>query len=105
MTEYHPCHESKNDAPQWHLNDDDKPFDELAEAIGKGTVAWYAERNLARTEEPTLWAGKDKPKLLAPASEESALASAKQPEDGEKSPKPDGKASMPEPMPRDLPAV
>jgi hypothetical protein len=79
-------------------------FDELAEAFGRGTMAWYAERNLARTEEPTLWVGKDKPKLLAPASEENALASEKS-ETAAKPAKPGEKGSMPEPLPRDLPAV
>ena len=79
-------------------------FEALAEALGKGTVAWYAERNLARTEEPTLWAGKEKPKLLAPAGEENALASEK-PDTGPKPPKPEEKGSMPEPLSRDLPAV
>lgn len=39
---------------------------ELADAWGKATVDWYESRNLARTEEPTLWLGQ-KPRLLADA--------------------------------------
>ena len=30
------------------------PFDGLAEDLGRATEAWYKDRNLARTEEPTL---------------------------------------------------
>ncbi len=53
-------------------------FAELAQELGKDTEAWYANRHLARTEEPTLWAGTDKPRHLAtPAAEENALASVK----------------------------
>jgi len=49
---------------------------ELAEELGKDTEAWYADRHLARTEEPTLWMGTGKPHHLATTSvEENALAS------------------------------
>ena len=34
-------------------------FAKLAEELGRTTAAWYTERHLARTEEPTLWAGND----------------------------------------------
>jgi hypothetical protein len=37
----------------------------LAERLGKATAAWYADQRLARTEEPTLWAGADPPRALA----------------------------------------
>lgn len=40
-------------------------FRALAETLGGATEAWYAERNLARTEEPTLWLAGAKPRLLA----------------------------------------
>jgi hypothetical protein len=40
-------------------------FEALSEAFGRATAAWYAERNLARTEEPTLWAGAAQPRVLA----------------------------------------
>src|ERR1044071_8321123 len=40
-------------------------FEKLAEGLGRATVGWYEERHLARTEEPTLWSGNDKPRLLA----------------------------------------
>jgi hypothetical protein len=56
----------------------DKPaqaFEALSEEFGRATGAWYAERNLARTEEPTLWAGTAKPKLLAGGSETNSFAS------------------------------
>jgi len=56
----------------------DKPslsFDALCEEFGRAVTAWYAERNLARTEEPTLWSGTAKPRLLAGTSESNAFAS------------------------------
>src|SRR5947209_1780521 len=40
-------------------------FQSLAEELGRATAAWYSERALARTEEPTLWMGRAKPRLLA----------------------------------------
>ncbi len=51
-------------------------FDALAKEIGRATVDWYKDRNLARTEEPTLWLGNEKTQLLARQFEEGALASA-----------------------------
>jgi len=54
------------------------PFQELAEELGRATEAWYTDRHLARTEEPTLWVELDEPRRLAvPAAEENALASVK----------------------------
>ena len=51
----------------------DLPFQSLAEELGRATEAWYKERNLARTEEPTLWVATDKPrKLIVLAAEEEA---------------------------------
>ena len=44
-------------------------FEGLCEEFGRATGAWYAERNLARTEEPTLWAGTARPRLLAAGAE------------------------------------
>ena len=53
-------------------------FAELAEELGKATEAWYTDRHLARTEEPTLRVGTDKPRHLAtPVAEENVLASVK----------------------------
>jgi hypothetical protein len=43
-------------------------FEELARLLGAGTAAWYNERNLARTEEPTLWITAQKPQLLVEPS-------------------------------------
>jgi hypothetical protein len=51
------------------------PFESFTEDIGRATAQWYKEHNLARTEEPTLWLPKQKPKLLAAAFEERALTS------------------------------
>src|ERR1035437_1258329 len=49
------------------------PLQAVAEELGRATEAWYKERNLARTEEPTLWVGTDKPRqLIALAAEEEA---------------------------------
>jgi hypothetical protein len=50
-------------------------FEVLSEAFGRATAAWYADRNLARTEEPTIWAGTAQPRLLAGASETNSFAS------------------------------
>jgi hypothetical protein len=50
-------------------------FQSLAASLGRSTAEWYKERNLARTEEPTLWLPNQKPQLLAASPEDSALAS------------------------------
>ncbi len=50
-------------------------FESFANKLGLATAEWYKERNLARTEEPTLWLPNQKPQLLAVSSEESALSS------------------------------
>lgn len=52
------------------------PFEDLARDFGRGTAAWYTERNLARTEEPTLWVAGQKPQALAASSDDSASAGA-----------------------------
>jgi hypothetical protein len=76
-------------------------FLELSEEFGRGTAAWYTERNLARTEEPTLWIDKEKPRLLAAtAPEANSFASVKAEEPGESTSK---KATTPEPLGGDLP--
>ncbi len=38
----------------------------VAAELGRATGSWYRERNLARTEEPSLWTGGLPPQLLAP---------------------------------------
>jgi hypothetical protein len=49
------------------------PFQGLAEELGRATEAWYKDRNLARTEEPTLWVATDKARqLIVLAAEEEA---------------------------------
>lgn len=55
-------------------------MESLSQDLGRATAAWYEERHLARTEEPTLWSGKQPPRLLAPSSDSDVLAS----EPGEK---------------------
>jgi hypothetical protein len=50
-------------------------MDSLSRELGRATAAWYEERHLARTEEPTLWSGKQPPRLLAPVLDNDALAS------------------------------
>ena len=50
-------------------------FTSLGEELGRATAAWYEERSLARTEEPTLWAGEEAPRMLSPADKGDALAS------------------------------
>ena len=56
----------------------DKPhlsFDAAGTQLGSLTADWYRTRQLARTEEPTLWRGSEKPELLAAGSETNSLAS------------------------------
>jgi hypothetical protein len=50
-------------------------FQTFVETLGHATAEWYKERNLARTEEPTLWLSNQKPRLLAASSEEGPFAS------------------------------
>ena len=52
------------------------PFEELADLLGRETVAWYEERHLARQEEPTLWAGAAAPRSLARTASEQEKAAA-----------------------------
>jgi hypothetical protein len=56
--------------------DSARSFSALGEEFGRATAAWYNERHLARTEEPTLWVANEKPRLLsasdAERSEEAA---------------------------------
>jgi len=47
-------------------------FEALGEELGRATTAWYAERNLARTEDPTLWFGTRKARLLAGENAQTA---------------------------------
>ncbi|HEY5480798.1 MAG TPA: DUF3857 domain-containing protein [Verrucomicrobiae bacterium] len=83
------------------------PFQGLAEELGRATEAWYRDRNLARTEEPTLWLATDKPRHLVVLAAEAEAGEAMKPEE----PKP-GATNAPsaEPafvavVPGDLPAV
>ena len=52
-------------------------FEALAEQLGRATAAWYAERNLAQTEQPTLWMGTQKAQLLSPAEAVGSVAELK----------------------------
>jgi len=54
-------------------------FEALADELGRATEAWYKERNLARTEEPTLWVATDKPRRLVAATAEEDAAEAGKP--------------------------
>ena len=51
-------------------------LEQFGQELGRATSAWYDERHLARTEEPTLWTGTDAPRLLAPTETGDSLASA-----------------------------
>src|SRR5207244_13300759 len=75
-------------------------IDDSTEQFGRATAAWYTERNLARTEERTLWLPNAKPRLLATTSDEHSLASVK-PSESEKPAKVHGTA----PPPGDLPSA
>ncbi len=46
----------------------EQSFEQLASDFGGATAAWYQERSLARTEEPTLWSGSNTPRLLISGS-------------------------------------
>jgi hypothetical protein len=56
-------------------------FQDLAEGAGRATEAWYKERNLARTEEPTLWVANDKPRLLIVTAAEEQGGEAMKPKE------------------------
>src|SRR3984957_18259596 len=51
------------------------PLEKFGQELGRTTSAWYDERHLARTEEPTLWSGTEAPRLLAPTETGDSLAS------------------------------
>ncbi|HEX3799352.1 MAG TPA: DUF3857 domain-containing protein [Verrucomicrobiae bacterium] len=67
-------------------------FQSLGNELGRVTVAWYQERNLIRTEEPTLWLANATPLELAPP--ESAITSDKSATNSE-SPSPSASTSAP----------
>jgi hypothetical protein len=83
------------------------PFSGLAEEFGRVTEAWYKDRNLARTEDPTLWLATDKPRPLIVLAAEAEPSEAMKPA----APKPGATndVSAPEPaaavVSGDLPAV
>lgn len=49
-------------------------FSKLAEDLGRKTGEWYAQRNLARTEDPTLWLDAEMPRSLLNAGPAPQLA-------------------------------
>src|SRR5207249_4395845 len=51
-------------------------FEHVAQQFGRATGAWYQQRSLARTEEPTLWTERAGPRLLISASNENSFGSA-----------------------------
>jgi transglutaminase-like putative cysteine protease len=55
------------------------PFPGLAEELGRATEAWYKDRGLARTEEPTLWLATDKPRHLVVLAAEEERGEAMKP--------------------------
>jgi len=65
----------------------------LGQALGRATTDWYSQRQLARTEEPTLWLAREEPRPLAGPAEENAGAAA-EPETAESAPA--SRASPPE---------
>jgi hypothetical protein len=83
----------------------DKPslsFEALSQALGRATGAWYTERNLARTEEPTLWAGSAQPRLLAAGTDTNSFAEVSS--EATNTPPAEARPS-PEVLGTDLPAV
>jgi len=59
------------------------PFEGLADELGRATDAWYKDRNLARTEEPTLWVAADKPRHLVVRAAEEGSSEAMKPEESQ----------------------
>lgn len=49
-------------------------FQDLADELGRATQTWYGERHLARTEEPALWNGVERPRLVSGVSTEDSGA-------------------------------
>jgi len=49
-------------------------LEQVAESLGRATGVWYAERKLARTEDPTLWLPQQQPRLLVSTDSEDSLA-------------------------------
>jgi len=80
--------------------DPELSFGKLAEKLGQLSAAWYAERNLAATEEPTLWVDEEKPRSLATLASQNPL-SPNQPGTLENK----SEAEKPKQIPVDLPAV
>jgi transglutaminase-like putative cysteine protease len=72
----------------------------LSEKVGQASAAWYRERNLAATEEPTLWLDEDKPRLLAAGSGRNPLIPDKHGTTENKS-----SSESPKQPPADLPAA
>jgi len=50
-------------------------FPSLADELGRMTAAWYSDRSLARTEEPTFWNSNQPPRLLVSSATSETLAS------------------------------
>ncbi|HLH54984.1 MAG TPA: DUF3857 domain-containing protein, partial [Verrucomicrobiae bacterium] len=46
---------------------------QLAQKVGPAVADWYAQRNLAQTEEPTLWLGAEEPRSVALGGAEPQL--------------------------------
>jgi transglutaminase-like putative cysteine protease len=85
-------------------------FEALSEKLGQATAAWYSERSLARTEEPTLWVGQESPRLLARADGQEAGAEAKSKETKETAKADNAEPTKPaeaivNPIPRPQPRV
>ena len=83
------------------------PFPRLAEEWSRATEGWYKDRNLARTEEPTFWAGTDTPRQLIAVAAEAEAAAAVKPEASPAGATNTAGAAEPAaaPVPGDLPAA
>ena len=56
----------------------DSSFDRLAQNFGRAIGGWYEERHLARTEDPALWVGTEKPRRLLDTDAGGSFPSAEQ---------------------------
>src|SRR5436190_7518853 len=56
----------------------DSSFDRLAQNFGRAIGGWYEERHLARTEDPALWVGTEKPRRLLDTDTGGSFPSAEQ---------------------------
>ena len=79
--------------------DSTNSFDGLAEKWGALVAAWYDDRHLARTEEPSLWKPGNEPRRLIAPGKSPALASVPEAKPQPEAPEPSRPNAAPEAQP------